>query len=207
MDDLALRRDCTLLDLVDRILDTGVTLSGDVVLSVADVDLVYVSLRSLLASVDAAFRTAPGAGSPSTPSVRAPMDQPVTNGPQGLPPAGDDAPPAPTERARTSGGSDDVGARGRTDVRPNRARGLDTRPENIERGLAKLVLTLIEFLRQLMERQAMRRMDADALTDEEIERLGRTFMRLADRMEDLKRAFGLEGEELNLNLGPLGDLV
>jgi len=206
MDDLALRRDCTLLDLVDRILDTGVTLSGDVVLSVADVDLVYVSLRSLLASVDAAFRTAPGAASPPTPSARAPTE-PVTTVPRGLPPAGDDAPPAPTERARTSGGSDDVGARGRTDVRPNRARGLDTRPENIERGLAKLVLTLIEFLRQLMERQAMRRMDADALTDEEIERLGRTFMRLADRMEDLKRAFGLEGEELNLNLGPLGDLV
>ena len=80
-------------------------------------------------------------------------------------------------------------------------------PEGVEKGLAKLVLTLIELLRQLMERQALHRMDAGSLNDAEIERLGETFMKLDSRMEELKVAFGLEGEELNLNLGPLGDLL
>ena len=80
-------------------------------------------------------------------------------------------------------------------------------PDGVERGLAKLVLTLIELIRRLMEHQALRRMEGGSLTDEEIERLGDTFMRLEQRMEDLKVAFNLEGEELNLNLGPLGDLM
>jgi uncharacterized protein YjiS (DUF1127 family) len=80
-------------------------------------------------------------------------------------------------------------------------------PETVERGLAQLVLTLIELLRQLMERQALRRMDAGSLTDDEIERLGQTFMRLAERMDELKEHFGLRDEDLNLNLGPLGDLL
>jgi uncharacterized protein YjiS (DUF1127 family) len=80
-------------------------------------------------------------------------------------------------------------------------------PETVERGLAQLVLTLIELLRQLMERQALRRMDAGTLTDLEIERLGQTFMKLADRMEELKEHFELRDEDLNLNLGPLGNLL
>ncbi len=80
-------------------------------------------------------------------------------------------------------------------------------PERVERGLAHLVLTLIELLRQLMERQALRRVDEGSLTDDEVERLGLTFMKLEQRMEELKREFGLEDEDLNLNLGPLGDLL
>ena len=80
-------------------------------------------------------------------------------------------------------------------------------PEGVERGLAKLVLTLIELLRQLLERQALRRIEAGSLSDEEIERLGQTFMKLESRMDDLKQIFGLEDEELNLDLGPLGDLM
>jgi hypothetical protein len=80
-------------------------------------------------------------------------------------------------------------------------------PEQLERGLAHLVLTIIELLRQLMERQALHRIEGGTLSEEEIERLGRTFMALAERMEELKVAFGLEGEELNMNLGPLGDLM
>jgi hypothetical protein len=80
-------------------------------------------------------------------------------------------------------------------------------PEGVERGLAKLVLTLIELLRQLMERQALRRMEAGSLSDDEIERLGQTFLKLDARMEELKQIFGLEDQELNLNLGPLGDLM
>lgn len=80
-------------------------------------------------------------------------------------------------------------------------------PEGVEKGLAKLVLTVIELLRQLMEKQALHRIDAGSLSEEEIERLGETFMKLDARMEELKQTFGLEGEELNLNLGPLGDLL
>ena len=80
-------------------------------------------------------------------------------------------------------------------------------PENVEKGLAQLVLTIIELLRQLMEKQALRRMEGGTLTDEEIERLGETFMKLAQRMDELKAEFGLEDRDLNLNLGPLGDLL
>jgi hypothetical protein len=86
-------------------------------------------------------------------------------------------------------------------------RRIDTDPERVERGLAQLVLTLVELLRQLMERQALRRMEMGTLTDEEVERLGDTFMKLAERMEELKREFGLEGRDLNLDLGPLGNLL
>jgi uncharacterized protein YjiS (DUF1127 family) len=80
-------------------------------------------------------------------------------------------------------------------------------PEQVERGLAQLVLTLVELLRQLMERQALRRMEQDTLTDEEVERMGETFMKLEQRMQELKEHFGLEDRDLNLNLGPLGDLL
>lgn len=90
-------------------------------------------------------------------------------------------------------------------------RGLKTRAnvddEKLERGLAQLVMTLIELLRQLMERQAVHRMTQGNLTPEEVERLGKTFMALADRMEELKEQFGLSDEDLNLNLGPLGNLM
>ncbi|NHM26758.1 gas vesicle protein K [Desulfofundulus sp. TPOSR] len=80
-------------------------------------------------------------------------------------------------------------------------------PEKIEQGLAKLVLTLIELLRKLMEKQALKRMEAGSLTSEEIERMGLTFMRLEEKMEELKQLFGLKDEDLNLKLGPLGDLM
>jgi hypothetical protein len=80
-------------------------------------------------------------------------------------------------------------------------------PESVERGLVQLVLTIVELLRQLMERQALHRMEAGSLSDAEVERLGQTFMALAERMEELKEHFGLTTEDLNLNLGPLGDLL
>jgi Gas vesicle protein K len=80
-------------------------------------------------------------------------------------------------------------------------------PESVERGLVQLVLTIVELLRQLMERQALHRMEAGSLTDDEVERLGQTFMALSERMDELKEHFGLSAEDLNLNLGPLGDLL
>lgn len=79
--------------------------------------------------------------------------------------------------------------------------------ENLEKGLAQLVLTLIELLRQLMERQALRRIEGGSLTADEVERLGETFMLLEERMNELKEAFEIEDEDLNLDLGPLGRLI
>lgn len=79
--------------------------------------------------------------------------------------------------------------------------------ESLEKGLAQLVLTLVEVLRQLLERQAVRRIEGGSLTDTEVERLGETFMLLAQRMDELKDDFGLEDEDLNLDLGPLGTLL
>ena len=87
------------------------------------------------------------------------------------------------------------------------SRRIDADPESVQQGLAQLVLTIVELLRQLMERQALRRVDSGTLTDEEVERLGRTFMELDRRMEELRDQFGLSAEDLNLDLGPLGRLL
>lgn len=90
------------------------------------------------------------------------------------------------------------------DVLPKK---IDANPENVEKGLAKLVLTLIELIRKLLEKQAVRRVEAGSLSDEEIERVGETLMKLENKMKELKQIFGLKDEELNLHLGPLGALV
>ncbi|MFC4606835.1 MULTISPECIES: gas vesicle protein K [Streptomyces] len=80
-------------------------------------------------------------------------------------------------------------------------------PESVERGLVGLVLTVVELLRQLMERQALRRVDAGGLSDEQVEQLGLTLMALEERMAELREHFGLSQEDLNIDLGPLGPLL
>lgn len=80
-------------------------------------------------------------------------------------------------------------------------------PAKVEKGLVQLVLTLVELLRQLMERQAVRRVEAGGLSEDEVERLGRTLMLLDQRMTELREHFGLTPEDLNLDLGPLGRLL
>ena len=84
---------------------------------------------------------------------------------------------------------------------------IDVRPDEVQQGLARLVLTLIEFIRRLLERQAIRRMEGGQLTDAEIERMGLALMQLEEQMGILKEHFGLRHEDLSLNLGPLGDLM
>ena len=79
-------------------------------------------------------------------------------------------------------------------------------PERVEQGLARLVLTVIEVVRKVLEHQAVRRMDGGDLSDEEVERLGLTLLKLNDRMEQLKGAFGLTDEDLQIDLGPLGQV-
>src|SRR5438067_150972 len=79
-------------------------------------------------------------------------------------------------------------------------------PEIVENGLARLVLSIIELIRRLLEKQALRRMDAGNLTDEEVERLGNALMKLEEKMDELKRVFGLSDDDLNLKLGPVKTL-
>jgi hypothetical protein len=92
-----------------------------------------------------------------------------------------------------------------TDTAPNGSINLD--PERIEHDLARLVLTLIEFLRRLLELQAIRRMEANELTEEEEERVGLTLMRAAEQVSRLARELGVDPRELNIQLGPLGRLI
>jgi hypothetical protein len=84
---------------------------------------------------------------------------------------------------------------------------LDGDPEPAEKGLATLALTIVELLRQLIERQALRRVEDGSLADDQIERMGSTLMALESRMTELREHFGLRPEDLNLDLGPLGPLL
>jgi hypothetical protein len=83
---------------------------------------------------------------------------------------------------------------------------LDLDPDRLKNGLGQLVLTVIKLLHELLERQALRRIDAGSLTEEQIERLGITLMGQAEEIDRLRREFGLEEDDLNLDLGPLGRL-
>lgn len=80
-------------------------------------------------------------------------------------------------------------------------------PETVKNGLGQLVLTLVELVRQLLEKQAIRRIEGGSLTEDEIERLGLTFLELDKQMVWLKNEFGLTDKDLNLDLGPLGKLL
>jgi len=79
--------------------------------------------------------------------------------------------------------------------------------QSVEQGLAKLVLTLIELIRRLLEKQAVRRMEGGGLTPEQVEELGLALMKLEEKMAELKEHFGLRDEELNIDLGPIGKLI
>jgi len=194
-------REVTLFDLLDTALDKGIVVQGDATLSVADVDLVFLGLKLVLTSVE------------TMESWR------KREGYSGLEKRGNPALPPPAGREEVDIGRrqvapDDVMA-GEGKPRAAAAEGarhttierLAAEPEKAERGLAKLVLTVVELLRRLLEEQAVRRMQGGSLSEEEIERMGGVFQRLEHKMAELKRVFGLEGEELNLDLGPLGKLM
>lgn len=84
---------------------------------------------------------------------------------------------------------------------------IDIDPDAVQQDLARLVLTLMELLRRVVEHQAVRRMDDGDLSDEQIERMGTALWRLEGKMEEMKDLFGLAGEELNIDLGPMGKLL
>lgn len=84
---------------------------------------------------------------------------------------------------------------------------LEIDPDKVKNGLGQLVLTLVKLLHELLERQAIRRIDSGSLTEDQIERLGLTLMRQAQEIERLRKEFGLEEQDLNLDLGPLGKVL
>lgn len=93
------------------------------------------------------------------------------------------------------------------DVAPSLPSRLDASPEDIEAGVGQLVLTLVEFIRQVLEHQAVRRMEGGSLDEEEMERLGMALMLLEERLDEIREVFGLERDDLNIDLGPLGRLL
>ena len=236
----------TLLELLERLLETGVVADGKVTLSVADVDLIYLGLRVVLSSVATLEQHAEQQLPASTREHSAAYPHGAYPEPTTAAHVPDQSPPAEDEAAvkavrfcsndalpcgeGVNGHEEtvdrqadilkalDTNGRVMSHDRPvcraehgtGRSPGqprLDIDPEKVERGLAKLVLTIVELLRRLMESQAVRRMDQGTLSAEQIERLGQAFSLLEARMEDLKKVFGLEDEELNLDLGPIGKLM
>ncbi len=96
----------------------------------------------------------------------------------------------------------EVGRRGRGRARPR----WNLEPEDAQRSVAQLVLALVEFLRKLLERQAIRRMEERTLSKKEVEAVGLALMRLEETVQELARRFGIDPEDLNLDLGPIGRL-
>jgi len=198
-------REVTLFDLLDTALDKGIVVQGDATISVADVDLVFLGVKLVLASVE------------TMESWRASSRQRGHR-------VGQEFNSCPTAGAWV--GTRDLGpGTGTSTPRPGPALVADPQfpvpnPESpvpsphppadiekVEQGLAKLVLTVVELLRRLLEKQAIRRMEGGSLAEAEIERMGRAFQRLSQKVEELRTVFGLTGQELNLDLGPLGNLM
>lgn len=197
LDDLLGDSRVDLSEVLSHVLDKGVVLKGEVMLAVADIDLIRLDLGLLLTAVETALRRPRVAGArtlglaaprPPVPPATASgstMESQVVESLE----APREAPVTPLETV--------------AEALPPR---LNTDPENVENGLAKLVLTLIEVLRKVLEHQAVRRMEGGRLSDEEVERLGVALLRLNDRMQDMKGIFGLSDDDLQIDLGPLGKL-
>ena len=190
-------REATLLDLLDRLLDKGVVVAGDLTLSVAEVDLIFASLRLVVTSADKIWevqgRPSPDWGPPASPGNGgspgagfSPPGNPI--GKAVLPPPRREQEVSPEFTSSPSGGED-----------------ID--PDKAANGLAQLVLTLVELIRRLLERETLRRMERGTLTPQETERLGQAFVRMEQKMQEIKKFFDLEDKDLNLDLGPLGKLM
>lgn len=193
-------QDVPLVDLVDRLLETGVVVAGDVMLSVAGVDLVQLGLRAVLEGIDGRKKAvAPAAPAARTAHARSAADVGTPPPAGGYVAAGSPsgAEPLAPLRVVPAAGGDPVVPTARSRV------GID--PERVEHGLAQLVLTLVEVIRQVLERQALRRVETDQLSSADVEHLGTAFLRLDERMEDLKAHFGLSDEDLVLRLGEVRD--
>jgi hypothetical protein len=183
-------RSQSLLDVVDNLIDKGVALDTEVVLGLADVDLLYLRAGALLAAADRVFPGGKGSRrsrrATPAPTLSAPsVSRPLIASP-GRPASAMAMPP------KKSAGR----VRERAQIEP----------DDTSRSVIRLVLTLVEFIRQLLERQAVRRVREKSLTPDEVERLGSALMLLEATVHELAERHGLDPADLNLDLGPLGTL-
>jgi hypothetical protein len=220
----------SLADLVDSLLEKGVVVDGEVVLGLAGIDLIYLRLAALLAAADRVMETGHrGAGSPV--GGAEPRDAAAGASQDGR--AGSPNPPD-RQGARSASASyqdplkfvdipevDSKAERHPLSVHaappesiPSPAASAgepvsrwNPDPREVRKGVMKLVLALAEFIRQLLERQAVRRMEAGTLTDAEVERLGTALAQVEDTLRDIAESAGLDPSEINLDLGPLGKLI
>jgi len=169
----------TLVDALDKVLEKGAVVSGDVVIRVADVDLCYLGLRLLLTSISKAeemsgksFSDPDKEFTPEDIEYIQKLQREIKRAEENIPKL------------------IDIG-----------------NPKKTEQGLAKLVLTLVELIRKLMEKEAFRRIKRGTLSKAEIQKLGLSLKAVKKKIQEIQAIFGIEDEELNLNLGPLGNLM
>lgn len=202
-----------LADLVGSLLDKGVVLRGEAGISVADIDLIHLDLGVMLVAMETALRRgrqthslASALGPPELSHRREsraaePESPDAGRAPERLPGAAQDVHSGVIATREPRPGAGEVSLHQVAPALPDR---VNFDPEGTENGLARLVLTLIEVLRKVLEHQAIRRMEGGSLSEEEIERLGLGLLRLHDRMQELKNVFGLTDDDLQIDLGPLG---
>jgi hypothetical protein len=193
------QNNATVLELLDRLLNAGVVVAGDLAINVADIELIYFRLQLMLSSAE----TARQAGWLPERQQRGPLPAPHAHG---------DVDMAPINvNARHAHGDVDMAPNNlhvrhaHEELPPSRPP-IQLDPDNARNGIAQLVLTVVELLRDLLERQALRRIEGGSLRPDEEERLGLTFLRLSEEMDRVKQQFQLTDEDLNLDLGPLGKL-
>lgn len=169
----------TLVDALDKVLEKGAVINGDIVIRVADVDLVFLGLRLILTSVSKA--------------------EEISGKSFGDP--GKELTPEDIEYIKRL-------QREIKKTEENIPKIINAKsPRETEQGLAKLVLTLVELIRRLMEKEAFRRVKKGTLSPAEVQKLGLSLKAVKKKIEEIQAIFGIEDEELNLDLGPLGNLM
>jgi len=169
----------TLVDVLDKVLEKGAVINGDMVIRVADVDLVFLGLRLILTSVSKAEELS-GRSHSST-------DRELTK----------------EDKAYIEKLQKEIK---KAEENIPRLINADS-PRETEQGLAKLILTIVELIRKLMEKEAFRRVKKGTLSPVEIQKLGLSLKAVKKKMQEIQAIFGIEDKDLNLNLGPLGDLM
>lgn len=169
----------TLVDALDRVLEKGAVINGEIVIRLADIDLVFLGLRLILTSISKAEEL-------SGTSFSSPSREPT---------------PEELEYIKKL-------QREIRRAEENIPKIIDAKnPKETEKGIAKLVLTLVELIRRLMEKEAFRRVRRETLSKIEIQKLGLSLKAIEKKIKEVQAIFGIEDEELNLDLGPLGNLM
>jgi len=172
-------KEATLLDALDKVIETGAVVVGDLAVRMADVDLIYIGLRLIATSSSKLQELSSG---PTADPYREPTTEELKYMQQ-----------LEREIEKSENTISTLIEKGN--------------PKDTEQGLAKLVMTLVVLIKRLMEREVMRRIERKTLTDVDMQKLGLTFLALDKKVEELKLVFGIQDDDLNINLGPLGNLI